>query len=74
MNAEFKVVAEGCSNYFEAVSSEVNTITSGYVDLIIKKITSAKDVLLLKNKDNYTNLKIQLFNVLDTATDVQLEV
>lgn len=70
LNDEYNTVSEGCSNYFEAVSSEVNTVTSGYVDLIIKKVTSAKNLLLLKEKDLYTALKIQLFNVLDTATDV----
>jgi hypothetical protein len=72
LNDEYNTVSEGCSNYFEAVSSDVNTVTSGYVDLIIKKLTAkdTKDMLLLKEKDLYTALKIQLFNVLDTATDV----
>lgn len=66
----YKTASEGCSDYFEAVSSDIDTVTSGYVNLIIKKITSFKDTLLLLEKDAYTALKIQLFNVLDTATDV----
>lgn len=73
LNGEYNQASESCSNYFEGVSSDVNTIISEYISSIVKKITSAKNTLLLREKDAYSNLKIQLFNVIDTATDVQLE-
>lgn len=41
---------------------------------MIKEITSKKNVLLLNDKDGFSNLKIQLFNVLDAARDVQLKI
>lgn len=74
LHAEYVESIQSCSNYFETISTDLDTITSGYVDFIIKRITSAKKTLLLKEKDAYSNLKIQLFNVLDTGVDVQLEV
>lgn len=70
LNEDYNTVTQQCSDYFEGVSSDLNTITTEYVATVVKKVTSAKNILLLKNKDAYSNLKIQIFNVLDTATDV----
>lgn len=74
LHAEYVESTQACSNYFETISTDLDTVTSGYVDFIIKKVTSAKETLLLREKDAYSNLKIKLFDVLDTAFDVQLEV
>ena len=41
---------------------------------MIKELTSMKNVLLLKDKDGFSNIKVQLFNVLDAARDVQLKI
>jgi len=41
---------------------------------MINHLKSAKNIFLLNDKDGFSNLKIQLFNILDAARDVLLSV
>jgi hypothetical protein len=74
LGEQFNKISDECSNYFEGVSSDIARVQNGYIAKVIKLVQSVKTTLLLKNKDAYSDLKIQLFNVLDSARDVQLKV
>jgi hypothetical protein len=67
-------VSNDCSDYFDSVSQDVYRIQNGYITTIINLVQKVKNTLLLKNKDGYSGLKIQLFTVLDKARDVQLKI
>jgi len=68
------MISDECSDYFENVSKDVQRVQNGYISNMIKEVTSMKNVLLMKDKNGFSNLKIQLFNVLDAARDVQLKI
>lgn len=51
----------------------VDGVTTGYINQSIKALTDQKDFLLMLNKDTFSDLKIQLFSVLDAARDVGLK-
>lgn len=74
LGEQFNKINDGCSNYFEAVSKDIATVQNGYIQKVIGYVQSVKDILLLRNKDGYSNLKIQLFDVLDAARDVGLKI
>ena len=67
-------VADGCSAYFEHVSKTVDHTQNTYLKNIIVKVQSLKNIFLLRQKDEYTALKLSAFDVLDAARDVQLKV
>jgi hypothetical protein len=71
---EFNKISDNCSAYFEDVSSMVDRVQNGFIVKVINGLVSMKNVLLLEDKDSFTNLKLQLFNVLDNARDVQLAI
>jgi len=74
LGMQFNMISDQCSDYFETVSKDVARIQNGYISKVIQLVQSVKTTLLLKDKDGYSNLKIQLFNVLDAARDVQLKI
>lgn len=74
LGEQFNQISDGCSNHFEAVSVNVDTVQNGIVTAMIEKIQSIKNVLLLRNKEDYTATKLGFMDVLDKARDVQLKV
>lgn len=70
----FNQISDSCSAYFEGVSSDIDRIQTGYIQNMINHLKSAKNTFLLKDKDGFSNIKIQLFNVLDAARDVLLAI
>jgi hypothetical protein len=71
---EFNKINDRCSGYFENVSSMVDRVQNGFIVKVINGLLSMKNVLLLEDKNSFTNLKLQLFDVLDNARDVQLAI
>jgi len=74
LGESFNQISDSCSNYFNTVSEDVARVQNGYISKVIGMVQEVKNILLLKDKDAYSNLKIQLFSVLDAARDVQLKV
>jgi len=74
LGESFNQISDSCSNYFNTVSEDVARVQNGYISKVIGMVQEVKNILLLKDKDAYSNLKIQLFSVLDAARDVQLHV
>jgi hypothetical protein len=74
LGEQFNEISDGCSNYFEGVSVNVDTVQNGIVSSMIEKIQSIKNILLLRNKEDYTATKLGFMDVLDKARDVQLKV
>lgn len=52
----------------------IDKVQNGFLVKVINGIMSMKNVLLLEDKDSFTNLKLKLFEVLDAARDVQLKI
>jgi hypothetical protein len=74
LGIKFNKVSDACSTWFDNVSADILRIQEGYITKVINLVQSQKTTLLLKNKEGYSNLKIQLFAVLDAAKDVQLKI
>jgi len=70
----FNKISDECSNYFNQVGSDIDHTQNTYIAAVINQIQSVKKILLLRNKQAYSDLKIQLFNVLDAARDVGLKI
>lgn len=73
---EFYAINDECANYFHNTSQSVADIQDGYVNSIIESMQEekTKDMLLMISREEYGDVKDKLFDVLDTAKDIQLAV
>jgi len=74
LGLSFNKISDSCSAYFEGVSADIDRIQTGYIQNMINHLKAAKNTFLLKDKDGFSNVKIQLFNVLDAARDVLYKI
>jgi hypothetical protein len=67
LGVEYNRLSDECSNYFENVSKDVDSIQNEYVDFVIQKTNSVKSIAMNEDREGYKKLKESLFDVLDTA-------
>lgn len=71
---EYNTLSDNCSAYFEDISAFVARVQNGFINNVIETIQKSKNLLLLHNKDAFSDLKIELMSILDAARDVQLNI
>ena len=74
LGVRYNEISEKCSAYFDSVGQMVEDVQNGYINTVIENVQKWKNLFLLQNKDQYSDLKVKLMSVLDAARDVGLKI
>ena len=75
LGTQFNKLNDACSTYFNDVSKFVYDLQMGYIKTVVTQVYQrGKNILILADKTDFTEMKVHLFDVLDAAKDVQLKV